>query len=391
MFYFQTIIIFLFSSDHRNDYKTNYPNKYNFMKHTFNYCIVFAICLFVSCKKETTESIVVPDEEIKQMEALPFTDIELNDLSNFNSTGSNWKVVGSVIADRSNEKTMETSEGTGVLVNTGDAEKNEHITTSFEHGDIEVELDVMMPKNSNSGLYFQGRYEIQLLDSWGVKEPKYSDIGGIYQRRDITKENGFEGQAPKTNAAKAPGLWQHFKIIFHAPEFDDAGNKVKNAWFEEVWLNGVLIHSNVEVTGPTEAAMFNDEQPTGPLVIQGDHGPVALKNIQYKLYGDSKLMFSNLTLREYEGEYQDLINMDSLKLGNESEVEKLDLSELKQSNSRKIVSYSGTMEIPASGDYLFEMGLNGGGVFIVNNDTLINLNEDLGYAYERRFAEIVLE
>src|SRR5690606_40474835 len=66
MFYFQTIIIFLFSSDHRNDYKTNYPNKYNFMKHTFNYCIVFAICLFVSCKKETTESIVVPDEEIKQ-------------------------------------------------------------------------------------------------------------------------------------------------------------------------------------------------------------------------------------------------------------------------------------------------------------------------------------
>src|SRR5690606_27957245 len=169
------------------------------------------------------------------------------------------------------------------------------------------------------------------------------------------------------------------------------GNKVKNAWFEEVWLNGVLIHSNVEVTGPTEAAMFNDEQPTGPLVIQGDHGPVALKNIQYKLYGDSKLMFSNLTLREYEGEYQDLINMDSLKLGNESEVEKLDLSELKRSNSRKIVSLSGTMEIPASGDYLFEMGLNGGGVFIVNNDTLINLNEDLGYAYERRFAEIVLE
>lgn len=364
------------------------------MKHTFNYCILFAICFIVSCKKETSEPIIVPDEEIKQKESLPFTEIPLNDLSSFKPTGTNWKVVGGVIADRNEEKGLTTSDGSGVLVNMGDAENNEHIFTSFEHGDIELELDVMMPKNSNSGLYFQGRYEIQLFDSWGVKEPKYSDIGDIYQRWDETKENGkngYEGTAPSTNTAKAPGLWQHFKIIFHAPKFDESGNKTKNAWFEEVWLNGVLIQNNVEVTGPTQAAMFNDEKPTGPFVIQGDHGAVAFKNIKYKLYGDNKVAFSNLVNKEYEGEYQDLINMDSLKLVSESKVEKLDLSELKQSNSRKIVSYSGTMEIPTSGDYLFEMGLNGGGIFIVNNDTLINLNEDLGYAYERRFAEIVLE
>src|SRR5690606_16105691 len=143
----------------------------------------------------------------------------------------NWQIVNDAVADRVKERTITFSEGTGVLVNTGNEDNNGHILTAFEHGDIEIELDVMMPVKSNSGLYFQGRYEVQLLDSWGVKEPQYLDIGGIYQRRDDTRgkgKEGFEGQAPTMNAAKAPGLWQHFKIIFHAPKFDEAGNKIKN-------------------------------------------------------------------------------------------------------------------------------------------------------------------
>ena len=100
------------------------------------------------------------------------------------------------------------------------------------------------------------------------------------------------------NAAKAPGLWQHYKIIFHAPKFDSLGRKEKNAVFKEVWLNGVLLHENQEVTGPTRAAAFKDEKPKGPLMIQGDHGPVALKNIRYKLYEDKKVA---ITRSEHQG------------------------------------------------------------------------------------------
>ncbi len=362
---------------------------------TLNYCIVFAICFFTSCKKEVAETIIedIPKEE-KQIEFLPFKEVGLNDLSAFKTQGNNWQIVGNAIADRTKEKTLTFSNGTGVLINSGDKDKNEHIFTAFEHGDIEIELDVMMPVKSNSGLYFQGRYEVQLLDSWGVKEVQYSDIGGIYQRWDATKaegKEGYEGHAPKTNVAKAPGLWQHFKIIFHAPKFDEAGNKIKNAWFEEVWLNGVLVQENVEVSGPTQAAAFEDEKPRGPFMIQGDHGPVAIKNIQYKLYEDKKFTFSNLVNKHYEGNYQDLINMDSLKVVNEKEVENIDLSELAFSNSRKIVSYSGMMEVPTAGDYLIEMGLNGGGMLLINNDTIINLNEDYGYEFQNRFAELTLE
>ncbi|WP_100615314.1 3-keto-disaccharide hydrolase [Confluentibacter citreus] len=363
---------------------------------TLNYFLALVICCFTSCKKDVavSESVVIPEEEPKQIEFLPFTEVNLNDLSSFKPTTNNWQIAGNAVADRLKERTLTFSEGTGVLINTGDKDTNGHIFSSFEHGDIEIELDVMMPVKSNSGLYFQGRYEVQLFDSWGIKEPQYSDIGGIYQRWDGTRgqgKEGFEGQAPKTNAAKAPGLWQHFKIIFHAPKFDATGNKIKNAWFEEVWLNGVLIQSNVEVSGPTQAAAFENEKPKGALMIQGDHGPVAIKNIQYKLYEDKKFIFSNIVNKEFEGNYQSLINMDSIKLVSEKEVKNIDLSELALSNSRKIVSYSGTMDIPSAGDYLFGMGLNGGGLLLIDNDTIFNLNEDYGYEFQQRFAELTLQ
>jgi hypothetical protein len=369
-----------------------------FMKYTttLNYFMVLVTCCLVSCKKDATitDTSIVQEEEPKQIEFLPFSEVNLNDLSSFKPTTNNWQIVGNAVADRVKERTVTSSEGTGILLNTGSGDATDHIFTAFEHGDIEIELDVMMPLKSNSGLYFQGRYEVQLLDSWGVKEPQYLDIGGVYQRRDDSRgkgKEGFEGHAPKINVAKAPGLWQHFKIIFHAPKFDDAGNKIKNAWFEEVWLNGVLIQANVEVSGPTEAAAFSDEKPKGSLMIQGDHGPVAIKNIKYKLYEGKKFSFSNIVNKEFEGNYQALINMDSLNVVSEKNVNNIDISELALSNSRKIVSYSGTMEVPVSGDYLIKMGLNGGGLLLINNDTIFNLNEDYGYDFQTRFAELNLD
>jgi hypothetical protein len=135
----------------------------------------------------------------------------------------------------------------------------------------------MVPKGSNSGVYFQGRYEIQILDSWGVKEPTYTDCGGIYERWKDDK--GYEGHAPKVNASKEPGQWQSFDMIFRAPRFDAAGKKIANAKFEKVVHNGQIVHENVEVTGPTRAAVYEDEKPLGALVLQGDHGPVAYRNM----------------------------------------------------------------------------------------------------------------
>src|SRR5690606_29433465 len=120
-------------------------------------------------------------------------------------------------------------------------------------------LDFMMARGSNSGVYLQGRYEVQLFDSWTKTNPSYSDCGGIYQRWDDTKNRGYEGTAPLVNVARAPGLWQHLQIRFRAPRFDSKGMKIENARFESVYLNGVLVQQQIGLTGPTRSPLSNEE------------------------------------------------------------------------------------------------------------------------------------
>ena len=216
---------------------------------------------------------------------LPKT-VPFNDLSAFKPVSSNWQIVGDATADLSGDKILNGTPGIGTLICIPTKEAREHLFTNFHHGDLELECEVMVPIKSNSGLYFQGRYEIQILDSWGQDPPRHADIGGIYQRWDMTKENpadrGYEGHAPRVNAAKKAGEWQHFKIIFRAPRFDPLGNRIERARFEEVWLNGELLHDSVPLNGPTRSSAWEDEVPLGPLMIQGDHGPVALRNMKVR-------------------------------------------------------------------------------------------------------------
>jgi hypothetical protein len=201
-----------------------------------------------------------------------------------------WQMVGEVFVDPEEEKRLASNPGAGIALN-GERGRTVHLVSRHEHGDIEARIEFMVPRGSNSGVYFQGRYEIQILDSWGVTELGHGDCGGIYQRwhegRDIpNEERGFEGRPPRVNASKAPGEWQRFDVLFRAPRFDADGSKTANAMFLRVKHNGILIHENQEVTGPTRSALFKDEQAFGPIMIQGDHGPVALRNIMIRLLPD---------------------------------------------------------------------------------------------------------
>ena len=337
---------------------------------------LFVIVLF-SCKEKSIET---SKEEVIEIpkKFLPFQKVSLDDLSAFQKTGDNWKIAGSAYVDRSKDKLILSEEGTGILLNRPDEDSRANLFGDFEHGDIELEIDVMMPKGSNSGLYFQGRYEVQLFDSWGVREPRHSDMGGIYQRWDSTRtkgNEGYEGVAPRMNAAKAPGLWQHFKIIFHAPEFNSSGEKIKNALFEEVWLNGVLIHENIELTGPTRAAAFKDEKPMGPLMIQGDHGPVAFKNIKYKTYSGKKITLSKIRMAEYESTGVSIPGFDSLVPIRTIACDSISSNMVSGVRTRRVLKYDGEMVIPHSGNYLFNFNVHeGGGQFILNDDILINLD-----------------
>lgn len=156
-----------------------------------------------------------------------------------------------------------------------------YLLSEAQHGDIEAIIEFMIPAGSNSGIYFMGRYEIQIFDCHGREKVTHSDCGGIYQRWGPHRD---EGQPPRVNAAGAPGTWQRFEVVFRAPRFDEDGRKTRNARFVKVVHNGQLIHENADVTGPTRPAMREQEPeaPLGPLRLQGDHGPVAFRTIRIR-------------------------------------------------------------------------------------------------------------
>jgi hypothetical protein len=145
------------------------------------------------------------------------------------------------------------------------------IYTEQKFGDCTIEVEFMIPKGSNSGVYLMGEYEVQILDTFGKPDDKLGpgDMGGIYTYA-----------APKTNACRKPGEWQKFVIEFVAPKFD-GDKKTANGKFVKVTFNDKVIHENVELTkGVTPGGLTGKEAATGPLMFQGDHGPVAFRNIK---------------------------------------------------------------------------------------------------------------
>jgi len=200
------------------------------------------------------------------------------DLSAFKDKAA-WLPVAEVGLDPKNaNKLIGKTPGDAAVLN-GPGGHTGHLVTKREFGDVEAHIEFMISGSSNSGAYFMGRYELQVYDSHGVEKDKYPGLecGGIYPRW-IDGKN-VEGHSPRVNVSRPPGEWQSFHVIFRAPRFDKDGKKTTNAKFEEVWHNGTLIHENLELKGPTRAGIGSDERATGPLMLQGDHGPVAYRKV----------------------------------------------------------------------------------------------------------------
>ena len=208
-----------------------------------------------------------------------------DDFSAWRGNTGQWEIVGDTFTNPRNANLLSSKPGSGVILN-GPTGKTRNILSKAEFGDVRAHIEFMVPKGSNSGVYFMGRYEIQVFDSWSVGKPKHSDCGGIYQRWDDNRNpKGYEGHPPRVNTSLPPGQWQTFDAIFRAPRFDKNGRKIAKARFEKIVHNSIVVHADVELTGPTRASAYNDEKPTGPLMLQGDHGPVAYRNIRLEPAG----------------------------------------------------------------------------------------------------------
>jgi hypothetical protein len=203
------------------------------------------------------------------------------DLTGWRKPTGTWTAAKGVSLDPTNPEAFVIEPGQKVMVNTASAPTVD-LVTEAAFGDVQAHVEFCITKHSNSGVYLMGRYELQVYDSYGVKQDKYPGIecGGIYPRWINDKD--VEGHSPTTNASKPPGEWQSFDITFRAPRFDADGKKIANARFVKVVHNGTVIHENVELNGPTRGAMSEDEKPTGPIRLQGDHGPVAYRHLWIK-------------------------------------------------------------------------------------------------------------
>jgi 3-keto-disaccharide hydrolase len=203
------------------------------------------------------------------------------DLTGWRQPTGTWTVAKGVSLDPANPESFIIAPGQGIMVNSAKTH-TVNLVTEREFGDVQAHVEFCITRHSNSGVYLMGRYEVQVYDSYGVEKDKYPGIecGGLYPRW-INGQN-IEGHSPSVNASKPPGEWQSFDITFRAPRFDADGKKVANAKFVKVVHNGKVIHENVELNGPTRSAMTQKEKPTGPLLLQGDHGPVAYRNLWVK-------------------------------------------------------------------------------------------------------------
>jgi hypothetical protein len=183
----------------------------------------------------------------------------------------NYWTVGTARLDPKDPKRLVVEPGGQELINAAPGHgQGLDLYSETLHGDAIIKLEVMVPRESNSGIYVMGEYEVQVLDSYGREDkPGPGDMGAIYG-----------AQPPRRPKYKAPGEWNTYEIHWRAPRFDAAGKKIANARFEKVILNGVVIHENVEMKGPTPGGVDGREKPRGPLMFQGNHGPVAYRNIE---------------------------------------------------------------------------------------------------------------
>jgi hypothetical protein len=144
----------------------------------------------------------------------------------------------------------------GAMVATGS-----DLTSQEKYTDFQLHIEFRVPympdkkgqARGNSGVYLQGRYEIQILDSYGIREPGSGDCGAVYSRT-----------APLVNACKPPLQWQTYDISFRAPRFDTTTHAMLSPARVTVLQNGLIVQNGQEIPGLTHQTKPRKPAPVDP-------------------------------------------------------------------------------------------------------------------------------
>jgi hypothetical protein len=185
-----------------------------------------------------------------------------------------WSVAQSVQLDPKSPKALVASgrptDGNGLLVAQLKDFQGTNLVSARKFGDCTIRLEFLLPKDGNSGLFLMGLYELQLTDSTGIPDAKMQegDMGGIPFFRK-----------PLANASGKPGEWQSCEVVFRAPRFGANGKKTANARIGRAIINGKTVQENLDLPEPTGGGLDIPESPTGPVMLQGNEGPVAFRKV----------------------------------------------------------------------------------------------------------------
>ncbi|MDG2390570.1 MAG: DUF1080 domain-containing protein [Planctomycetaceae bacterium] len=152
------------------------------------------------------------------------------------------------------------------------------IATNETFGDVQLHLEWASPEKvtgqgqgrGNSGVYFMGQYEVQILDSYENETYFDGQAGSIYKQ-----------SPPMVNACRPPGEWQTYDIMWTAPRFEEDGS-VKSPAVVTVLHNGIVIQNNYELQGAThwhKPPAYVKHAETGPISLQFHGNPVRFRNI----------------------------------------------------------------------------------------------------------------
>lgn len=315
------------------------------MKILFRFWAGLLLLATLACSPQSAPE-KADQEKSEELTELPMYPLELSPLPGQNP---GWREAGGVQYDLLGAAQVQGADGTGVLISQGAEDGSASLlNTGVEHQDLDLSLEFMLPSEGTVTLLFQGKYAVTLNDSWNKNVPYCGSVAG---------------EAPAVNAVKAPGLWQQFSASFHAPDFDEAGNKTENAYLSEVELNGMTIFNKIELN-ETEASQ------TGPLQISATPN-AAVRNLEYKKYGDAALRLENIRYEVFFGDWDQLPDFDELEVAETGEADFIDVGVAGQADKYALKFY-GDLTVPTDGEYFIQSTIDDGGDIFVDGKLVLH-------------------
>lgn len=267
--------------------------------------------------------------------ATPLSQMPTGDFSGFAPTGSNWTLAGDLAGDPWHERVLRPTHGIGLWLNRPGTTAHADLVSRWEHGDVAVEFDFLSPAHDQATaltLYFLGRYPVEI------------------------------------RGERAPGLWQHARVVFRAPRIDAAGTVTAPARLVSLDLNGIAVQSDVTLARAPDARLPG-ESARGPLVIAGDGGHVALRGFGFRPQEEMLVTLRNLHYAVHRDTFDVLDAYRHAPVDTSGPTDRID-EKLAETNDPFALVITGEFVAPVSGWYVFEQEVDSVSIMRVRFDGL---------------------